>query len=138
MLFWIGAVSDQALVVNVRGFGLVLISGCGRPPIEWILGITERVLDVPIRAVIGGLHLPVHVAGTALIALGGARQPPTAPWRWSAAPAGTASKDENPVGPPAPEPERLLSERFARGEVDEDEYHQRLTSLRAASPAAAR
>ena len=75
MLFWIGAVSDQALVVNVRGFGLVLISGCGHPPIEWILGITERVLDVPIRAVLGGLHLPVHVAGTALIALGGARQP---------------------------------------------------------------
>ena len=43
-----------------------------------------------------------------------------------------------PAGPPAPEPERLLAERFARGEIDEDEYHQRLTSLRAASPAAAR
>jgi putative membrane protein len=42
------------------------------------------------------------------------------------------------AGPPAPEPERLLAERFARGEIDEDEYHQRLTSLRAASPAAAR
>jgi 7,8-dihydropterin-6-yl-methyl-4-(beta-D-ribofuranosyl)aminobenzene 5'-phosphate synthase len=25
------------------------------------------VLDVPIRAVIGGLHLPVHAAGTALM-----------------------------------------------------------------------
>ncbi len=35
-------------------------------------------------------------------------------------------------------PERLLAERFARGEIDEDEYHQRLTSLRAAGPAAAR
>ena len=40
-----------------------------------------------------------------------------------------------PAGPPAPEPERLLAERFARGEIDEDEYHQRLISLRAASPA---
>jgi putative membrane protein len=40
-----------------------------------------------------------------------------------------------PAGPPAPEPERLLAERFARGEIDEDEYHQRLTSLRAADPA---
>jgi len=38
-----------------------------------------------------------------------------------------------PVQPPAPE--RLLAERFARGEIDEDEYHQRLTSLRAAGPA---
>ena len=34
-----------------------------------------------------------------------------------------------------PAPERLLAERFARGEIDEDEYHQRLTSLRAADPA---
>ena len=35
-------------------------------------------------------------------------------------------------------PERLLAQRFARGEIDEDEYHQRLTSLRAAGPAAPR
>ena len=33
-------------------------------------------------------------------------------------------------------PERLLAERFARGEIDEDDYYQRLTSLRAADPAA--
>ena len=44
----------------------------------------------------------------------------------------------DPAEPAAPGPERLLAERFARGEIDEDEYHQRLTSLRAASPAAAR
>lgn len=31
MLFWIGYVTEQVLVVNVRGFGLVLISGCGHP-----------------------------------------------------------------------------------------------------------
>ena len=54
MLFWAGSISEQVLVVNVRGFGLVLISGCGHPPIERILGITERVLDVPIRAVSAG------------------------------------------------------------------------------------
>ena len=41
-----------------------------------------------------------------------------------------------PAQPPAPE--RLLAERFARGEIHEDEYHQRLTSPRAAGPAAAR
>ena len=80
MLFWAGYISEQALVVNVRGFGLVLISGCGHPPIERILGVTERVLDVPIRAVVGGLHLPVHAAGTALVpqaVLGN----PNPPWR---------------------------------------------------------
>ncbi|GGW42139.1 hypothetical protein GCM10010503_18090 [Streptomyces lucensis JCM 4490] len=32
--------------------------------------------------------------------------------------------------PPGPPPEQLLAERFARGEIDEDEYHRRLTVLR--------
>jgi hypothetical protein len=63
MLFWPGYIAEQALVVNVRGFGLVLITGCGHPPIERMLGVAEQVLDVPIRAVVGGLHLPVHAAG---------------------------------------------------------------------------
>lgn len=66
-LFVIGPVMEQALVVNVRGFGLVVVSGCGHPPIERMLGVTEMVLDVPIRAVVGGLHLPVHPLGTSLL-----------------------------------------------------------------------
>lgn len=80
MLFWLGWVAEQALVVNVRGFGLVLISGCGHPPIERMLGVTELVLDVPIRAVVGGLHLPVHPLGTPLVpqAILGSPYPP---WR---------------------------------------------------------
>ena len=80
MLFWPGYVTEQALVVNVRGFGLVLISGCGHPPIERMLGVTEQVLDVPVRAVVGGLHLPVHPARTPLVpqaVLGN----PYPPWR---------------------------------------------------------
>jgi 7,8-dihydropterin-6-yl-methyl-4-(beta-D-ribofuranosyl)aminobenzene 5'-phosphate synthase len=67
MLFWLGYIAEQAMVVNVRAFGLVLITGCGHPQIEQILGVTERVLDVPIRAVVGGLHLPVHAARTPLV-----------------------------------------------------------------------
>jgi putative membrane protein len=31
-------------------------------------------------------------------------------------------------------PEQILAERFARGEIDEDEFHQRLAALRAAAP----
>jgi 7,8-dihydropterin-6-yl-methyl-4-(beta-D-ribofuranosyl)aminobenzene 5'-phosphate synthase len=80
MLFWLGLVFEQALVINVRGFGLVLVSGCGHPPMERMLGITEQVLDVPIRAVVGGLHLPVHALGTPMIpqaVLGN----PHPPWR---------------------------------------------------------
>jgi 7,8-dihydropterin-6-yl-methyl-4-(beta-D-ribofuranosyl)aminobenzene 5'-phosphate synthase len=67
MLFWIGAVAEQALVVNVRGFGLVVVTGCGHPSIDRMLGVAEQVLDVPIRAVVGGLHLPVHPLGTPLV-----------------------------------------------------------------------
>ena len=47
-----------------------------------------------------------------------------------------ATQGPEPVQPPAPE--RLLAERFARGEIDEDEYHQRLTGLGAASRSSGR
>lgn len=80
MLFWPGLIAEQAMVVNVRGFGLVLITGCGHPPVERMLGVAERVLDVPIRGVVGGLHLPVHPFGTPLVvqAVLGTPHPP---WR---------------------------------------------------------
>lgn len=32
-------------------------------------------------------------------------------------------------GEPRPSPERLLAERFARGEIDEEEYRRRLATL---------
>lgn len=66
MLFWLGAVAEQALVVNVRGYGLVVVSGCGHPEIERTMAAAEMVVDAPVRAVVGGLHLPVHARGTAL------------------------------------------------------------------------
>ena len=79
-LFWLGPVDEQALVVNVRGFGLVLLSGCGHPPIEHTLALAERALGLPVKGVVGGLHLPVHPLGTPLIpqAILGSPHPP---WR---------------------------------------------------------
>jgi putative membrane protein len=38
---------------------------------------------------------------------------------------------EPPVADPIPEAERVLADRFARGEIDTDEYEQRLHVLRA-------
>jgi 7,8-dihydropterin-6-yl-methyl-4-(beta-D-ribofuranosyl)aminobenzene 5'-phosphate synthase len=67
MLFWLGRVAEQALVVNVRDFGLVLVSGCGHPRIEGTMAACEQALDLPIQAVVGGLHLPVHPLGTPLL-----------------------------------------------------------------------
>jgi 7,8-dihydropterin-6-yl-methyl-4-(beta-D-ribofuranosyl)aminobenzene 5'-phosphate synthase len=80
MMFWLGPVAEQALVVNVRGFGLVLVSGCGHPGIERMLAVTERIIDQPIRAVVGGLHLPVHAMGTPLL-LQSTLGNPNPPWR---------------------------------------------------------
>lgn len=80
MLFWMGPVAEQALVVNVRGRGLVLITGCGHPEIELTLAAAEKVVDAPVYAVVGGLHLPVHPIGTLLLpqaVLGN----PNWPWR---------------------------------------------------------
>jgi 7,8-dihydropterin-6-yl-methyl-4-(beta-D-ribofuranosyl)aminobenzene 5'-phosphate synthase len=79
-MFWLGPLAEQVLVVNVKGFGLVLVSGCGHPRIERMLAATERVLDVPIKAVVGGLHLPVHPFGTPLLVQGTVGNP-NWPWR---------------------------------------------------------
>ncbi|MDH6124037.1 SHOCT domain-containing protein [Kitasatospora sp. GP82] len=52
------------------------------------------------------------------------RAPQHRPTAWSAGP---------PPGRPSPErpsPEQLLAERFARGEIDADEYRHRLEVLR--------
>jgi 7,8-dihydropterin-6-yl-methyl-4-(beta-D-ribofuranosyl)aminobenzene 5'-phosphate synthase len=78
-MFWLGPLAEQVVVINVRGFGLVLVSGCGHPRIERMLAATERVLDLPIKAVVGGLHLPVHPFGTPLLVQGTLGNPN---WPW--------------------------------------------------------
>jgi len=42
-----------------------------------------------------------------------------------------------PTGTPAarpPTPQQILAERFARGEIDEDEYRKRMDALRTTDP----
>jgi 7,8-dihydropterin-6-yl-methyl-4-(beta-D-ribofuranosyl)aminobenzene 5'-phosphate synthase len=73
-LFWDGVVVEQSLVVHVRGLGLVLVSGCGHPGTAVLLDLAARVLDTPVHAVVGGLHLPVH--GYPAIAVLGSPRPP--------------------------------------------------------------
>ncbi|MDQ6857785.1 MAG: MBL fold metallo-hydrolase [Chloroflexota bacterium] len=49
---------DQAVIVNVRGHGLVVLSGCSHAGIVNILRFAQRVTGVDrILAVIGGFHL---------------------------------------------------------------------------------
>lgn len=47
--------------------------------------------------------------------------------RYLAGPRGTAA---SPPGPTPTRAEDVLAERFARGEIDEDEYRQRIALLR--------
>jgi 7,8-dihydropterin-6-yl-methyl-4-(beta-D-ribofuranosyl)aminobenzene 5'-phosphate synthase len=49
---------DQALIVNVAGKGLVVITGCGHAGVVNICRYARRLTgDQPLHAVIGGLHL---------------------------------------------------------------------------------
>ena len=46
-----------------------------------------------------------------------------------------AIRASRPPAPQTPDPERILAQRFAAGEIDEDEYHRRLEALRGATKA---
>jgi 7,8-dihydropterin-6-yl-methyl-4-(beta-D-ribofuranosyl)aminobenzene 5'-phosphate synthase len=82
-LFLMGYVQEQALVVNVKGKGLVLLVGCGHPGIEALIERAERLFPTPVYGVIGGLHFPVtddraHVGPFRFQQLLGS---PTPPWQ---------------------------------------------------------
>jgi putative membrane protein len=50
---------------------------------------------------------------------------------------GAPGRYDQPGSPSGPGPvtaEQILAERFARGEIDEDEFWQRMTTLRAGRP----
>ncbi len=47
---------EQALAVNIKGQGIVLITGCGHMGLESLLGRAKTVFDAPIIGVVGGLH----------------------------------------------------------------------------------
>lgn len=80
-LFVLGWTEEQALVVHVRGKGLVVITGCGHPKIERILAMVRRISPVPVHAVGGGLHFPLKrgrgwVRGIEIQMLLGTGKPP--------------------------------------------------------------
>ncbi len=58
-LFFLGHTEEQALVINLKGKGLVVFTGCGHPSIETIIKMVRKISDKPIYAIGGGLHFPV-------------------------------------------------------------------------------
>jgi len=68
-LFFFGWTMEQALAVNVKGKGIVLIVGCGHQTLPRILERTERLFKEPIYGIIGGLHYPVTKGRSRLLGL---------------------------------------------------------------------
>jgi len=58
-IWGMGLTAEQALAINVKDKGIVLIVGCGHQTIEKVIEQTEQLFDIPIYAVFGGLHFPV-------------------------------------------------------------------------------
>lgn len=82
-LFLMGYVQEQALAINVKGKGLVLLVGCGHPGIEALIERAEQLFAMPVYGVIGGLHFPItedraHIGPFRFQQLLGS---PTPPWR---------------------------------------------------------
>ena len=45
--------------MRIREKGLVVITGCGHPTVEVILEMVRHLTDVPVYAIVGGIHFPV-------------------------------------------------------------------------------
>lgn len=58
-LFMMGYTAEQNIAINLKGKGLVIIVGCGHQRIEKIIERARMLFDVPVYAIIGGLHFPV-------------------------------------------------------------------------------
>lgn len=53
-------IAEQALAINVKDKGIVVISGCGHQSMKKIMERTSILFDEPIYAVLGGFHYPVE------------------------------------------------------------------------------
>ena len=56
-LYFPGMLHEQALLVSVRGLGVVLITGCGHPGIVEMVRFAKQITGQQVHAVVGGLHL---------------------------------------------------------------------------------
>jgi len=68
--YFMGWIDEQAIVINVEGKGLVVITGCGHPTLPKILERVEALFDEPIYGVIGGYHLPMTDGNTKILGVG--------------------------------------------------------------------
>jgi len=55
----IGKIDEQALALNIKGKGILLIVGCSHQTIPKIIKRTQDLFSEPIYGIIGGLHFPI-------------------------------------------------------------------------------
>lgn len=55
----IGKIDEQALAINIKDKGILLIVGCSHQTIPKIIKRTQDVFNEPIYGIIGGLHFPI-------------------------------------------------------------------------------
>jgi len=80
-LFIMGRTDEQAIGINVKGKGIVLIVGCGHQGIRRIMERAKEIFNEPIYGLVGGLHFPVTASrinrlGIPLQRVVGCRRPP--------------------------------------------------------------
>lgn len=57
---FLNAIAEQALAINVKGKGIVIISGCGHQSLEKIMTRTNVLFQEPVYGVFGGFHFPME------------------------------------------------------------------------------
>lgn len=57
---FVGDVAEQAVAVNVKGKGIVIISGCGHQSVEKMIARSEKLFDTAPYAMLGGFHFPIE------------------------------------------------------------------------------
>jgi 7,8-dihydropterin-6-yl-methyl-4-(beta-D-ribofuranosyl)aminobenzene 5'-phosphate synthase len=50
---------EQSLIFNVKDKGIIIVTGCGHQTVEKILQRYERISNIPIYGILGGLHFPI-------------------------------------------------------------------------------
>ena len=58
-IWLMGPVAEQALLVDVKDKGVVMIVGCGHPLLSRLVSRAQAVAGKPLYGVVGGLHFPV-------------------------------------------------------------------------------
>ncbi|MCC6815931.1 MAG: MBL fold metallo-hydrolase [Saprospiraceae bacterium] len=55
----IGRIDEQALAINIKDKGILLVVGCSHQTIPKIIKRTQDIFTEPIYAIVGGLHFPI-------------------------------------------------------------------------------